>query len=270
MMAIPFSRPAGLAFLAAVSLSLSLRVDAQEGALSAAELAAKLGAVVEDGDSLTRLRMTIKPKSGGEKTVIQVQIKARRVRGKTDVLYQVLWPKERKGESFLLSRKGSGALQGFHFSPPDKMTKLGAGNMTDPVLGGDLAYQDVVENFFRWKDQSISGKETIQRRECVILESKPGANDSTPYGRVKSWIDPKRLVAMRVEKFDQSGKLARRIDTNRVAKADNGVVIPAGLMVRKSGGGSQTEIDGSNIRHDVKLTGRDFTTSAMTDFKVSR
>ena len=36
--------------------------------------------------------------------MLQLQIKARRTKTATDVVYQVLWPKERKGESFLLRR----------------------------------------------------------------------------------------------------------------------------------------------------------------------
>ena len=43
--------------------------------------------------------MEVRQPAGGTKTVLQLQLKARRTKAATDIVYQVLWPKERKGES---------------------------------------------------------------------------------------------------------------------------------------------------------------------------
>lgn len=237
---------------------------------TAADLASKLAAAVQDGSSAVRLKMKVESSGGGAKEVLQVQIKARRSPARSEVVYQVLWPNERKGESFLIRQDRGAAPQGQSFTPPDQLTRLDRSRMTEPVFGGDLAYQDVIENFFLWDKQSLAGEETVDRVECVILESVPGSGDATPYGKVRSWIDPKKLVAMRVEKYDRSGRLARRIDTTQVIKDDSGRHIPAGMTVRKAGGATVTEIDGSNIRHDIDYTDGDFTTQALTNFKVPR
>ena len=90
--------------------------------------------------------------------------------------------------------------------------------MKDAVFGSDLTYADLIENFFAWEHQTIVGTETVDRVPCQILESKPGKGDRSIYGRVRSWIDLKRLVPLRVEKYFESGQLARRIDTTRVAE----------------------------------------------------
>lgn len=248
-------------------LTGSLRAEGES--LSATEMAAKLGKVVEDGDSATRLRLNILPAGGGEKEVLQVQVKARRTSEKTDVLYQVLWPKDSKGRAFLIQQEGEAAPKGVAYTPPKTLVPLNESKMKDSLLGSNLAYQDVIENFFRWKNQSVTGKETVDRVECVILESKPGSKDSTPYSKVKSWIDPRRLVALRVEKYDASGKLARKIETTRVAK-ESGNYIPASMVVSRPGGKAVTEIEGSNIRHDVKFKDKDFTTSSLNDFRLPR
>jgi hypothetical protein len=258
-----------LPFLAII-LCLTVRAPADEGTITASDLAARLSTAVEDGDSATRLRMNIESSKGDEKIVLQLQVKARRTAGKTEVVYQVLWPNDRKGESFLLRQEGTGSPEGFVFTLPDKMTPLGQAQMKDPVLGSDLAYQDVIENFFSWESQSLSGSETVDRVECLILESKPGSKDSTLYGSVRSWIDPVKLVALRVEKYDGSGRLIRRINTDRVAKDDRKRDIPASLIVQRPGGDTVTEIEGSNIRHDVNYTDQDFTTQSLTDFNVPR
>ena len=249
---------------------VTMSAVAEEKALSATELAARLGEVVEDGDSATRLRLTIAPAGGGEKIIFQVQVKARRTSDKTDVLYQVLWPKVSKGQAFLIQQDRGGTPKGVAYdSATKKVTTLSESKMKDSLPNSDLAYQDVVENFFRWEEQKITGTEEVDRVECVILESKPGSKDLTPYSKVRTWIDPRRLVALRVEKYDASGKLARKIDTTRVTK-DSGNYIPASLVVRRADGSTVTEIEGSNIRHDVKYEDKDFTTAALNDFRLPR
>jgi outer membrane lipoprotein-sorting protein len=104
------------------------------------------------------------------------------------------------------------------------------------------------------------GQEEVGRVNCVILESKPGKRDASTYSSVKSWIDARRLVPLRVEKYGSGGKLIRRIETTRVANDDRGHAIPANMEVKGSHG---TEIDGSRIKHDVQFSDRDFTPEGL-------
>ena len=98
--------------------------------------------------------------------------------------------------------------------------------------------------------------------KCPILESKPGKDERSIYGSVRSWIDVRRLVPLRVEKYASSGQLLRRIDTTRVV-ADAGHPIPADLTVSGARPDSSTLLDGSRIRHNVTYTDRDFTIEGL-------
>jgi hypothetical protein len=137
--------------------------------------------------------------------------------------------------------------------------------MNDALFGSDLSYEDVIENFFGWENQTIVGTEVLNRVNCLILESKPNKGETSSYARVRSWIDSRRLVPLRVEKYLPSGQLARRIDTTRVATDDKGRFIPADLTVRGSREDSVTDLDGSRIRHDVAYTDREFTPGGLTE-----
>jgi Outer membrane lipoprotein-sorting protein len=141
--------------------------------------------------------------------------------------------------------------------------------MQEPFFGSDLSYEDVIENFFAWKDQTIVGTEVIDRVSCQILESKPGKGDRSTYSKVRTWVDTRRLVPMRVEKFLSSGQFARRIDTTRVVTADNHQ-IPANLTVQSSRRDSVTELDGSRIKHDVTFTDREFTPEGIKELTTPR
>ena len=253
----------GLALLTS-SVGAVGAVDAGPPGTSAKDLAARLSAL-QDGASYVRLRLEVKQPSNTTKLVLQLQIKERRTKTASDVVYQVLWPKERKGEAVLLHKTDGSSASGSLFIPPDKPRPLSASQMNEALFGSDLSYQDVIENFFAWENQTMAGTEVLNGVSCLILESKPGKGDSSSYASVRSWIDPGRLVPLRVEKYLPSGQLARRIDTTRVAADDKGRSIPADLTVRRPGKDSVTDLDGSRIRHDVTYTDREFTPEGLTD-----
>jgi len=246
--------------------SLALSADAAEvdpAGISAKDLAASLSAL-QDGASYVRLRLEVKQPTDTTTISLQLQIKQRRTKTTADVVYQVLWPKERKGEAVLLHKAEGSPPQGLLFNPPGKPRTLDASQMSQALFGSDLAYQDVIENFFGWENQKIVGSEMIDHTSCVILESRP-EKGASPYASVRSWIDSRRLVPLRVEKYLASGQLARRIDTTRVATDDKGRSIPADLTVRGSQEDSLTNLDGSRIRHDLAYTDRDFAPEGVTD-----
>jgi hypothetical protein len=251
-----------LGFMLAVSMAGS--ANAESSVMSARDLAATLSAR-QDGTSYVRLRLDVKQPSDTTKIALQIQIKQRRTKAATDIVYQVLWPKERKGEAVLLHQADGHPPTGSLFIPPDKLRSLDASQMNEALFGSDLSYQDVIEIFFAWENQAIAGNEVINRVSCIILESRPGKGESTPYGSVRSWIDPSRLVPLRVEKYLPSGALARRIETTRVATDDKGRFIPATLTVHGSRQDSVTVLEGSRIKHDVTYADREFTPEGLKD-----
>jgi len=230
---------------------------------SAAELASSLSAMQQDS-TYVRLRMEIK--TGGGSTVLQVQIKERHTKNSTDLVYQILFPKERKGESVLL-RKSSRGFSGAVFTPPDGIKTLDSSRLKDPLFGGDLTYEDLVDDFFSWDQQAIVGEESINRTPCHVLESKPGKGEHGSYASVRSWIDAKRNVPLRIEKYGASGQLLRRIETTDVVK-DGSRHIPAKLIVQGGRRDSLTDLDGSKIKHGANYTDEDFSPEGLKKIAV--
>src|ERR1700736_6411217 len=115
----------GLALFA----SFSGVADAEPATISAKDLAASLSAL-RDGTSYVRLRLEVKQPTDTTKISLQLQIKERRTATTADVVYQVLWPKERKGEAVLLHKANGSSPAGSLFMPPDKLTTVNASKMT--------------------------------------------------------------------------------------------------------------------------------------------
>ena len=249
-----------------LALAFTARLRAAEP--TASDLAEKLAALQQDGNSYVRLRLDVQ-RPGEAKVALQIQIKQRRTANATEVVYQVLWPKERKGEAVLLRRAGNQPLTGAIFTPPNTSRALDAAQGKEALFGSDLSYGDVLENFYTWEKQAIVGTETVDRVPCQILESKPGKGQQSSYASVRSWVDTRRFVPLRVEKYSASGQVVRRIDTMSVATDDRKRHIPATLSIRAQKD-SVTELDGSRLRHDVIYEDREFTAGGLGEMKVPR
>ena len=233
--------------------------SAPKPTLSATEIAAKLDEVGE-GSALIRSKLEIQ--SGADKRVLQLQIKQRRTKSGTNIIYQVLWPNEHKGEAVILSQ-GQGGAKGFLIIPQQKVKRpIASSQMSDLLFDSDLAYQDAVENFFIWKKQTLGATEAVNGVNCQILESQPDNPSASIYGKVRSWVDLDRYVPLRIEKYSSSGQLMRRIDVTRVARDEKHHPIPASLTVRGTRQGSVSEFNGARIDQDVQFTDADFTPDA--------
>jgi len=243
------ARRLAAAVLAVVALS-SLAVAAE----SASDLAAALRAK-EEGSTFVRVRMQT-----GENQILQLQIKSRVSNATSDIVYQVLFPKERKGEAVLLHRSGE-KFSGTTFTLPDTVKPIGSGQMNQPLFGSDLSYEDIIDNPFRWTRQTIVGTEAIDNIQYQILESKPGKGHSSSYSSVKAWVDSRRLVPLRIEKYDGSGKVVRRINITRVL-LDGNDSLPADLKVYGPRG-TVTEITGSRIKRAVTYGDTQFTPDGL-------
>jgi hypothetical protein len=240
-------------------ITFALLALSANAADSAIELAAKLSAAQQDGASLVRLKMEVRG------VTLQLQIKQRRSASATEVVYQILWPKERLGESVLLKKIGNQAAIGTLFVPPVTVSQL---DMKDALFGSDVSYADVLENFFAWPNQTIVGTEVVNRVSCQILESKPGKGQRTNYAAVRTWVDPKRNVPLRIEKYNAAGQVMRRIDSGRVVTDDIGRQVPTGLTVTDPTKGSSTDLDGSKLKHDVTFTDAEFTPEGLIQVTV--
>src|SRR4029077_16462106 len=120
------------------------------------------------------------------------QIKSRVSDAASDIVYQILFPKERKGESVLLHRSGE-KFSGTLFTPPNTVKSISSEQTTQPLFGSDLSYEDIINNPYRWGQQDIVGTDVIDNISCQILESKPGKGQTASYASVKTWVDPRRL-----------------------------------------------------------------------------
>jgi hypothetical protein len=225
-------------------------------AMSAEELAQRIDAAGV-GSALIRTQMEVKSTEGGRR-VMQLQIKQRRTKTASDLAYRILWPNDRRDEVVMLHQNAGSAPRGSIILPHQPVRVLEPAQMSEPLFDSDLSYQDAVENVYAWKKQAIVGSETVRGTPCQILESKPDAASDSTYARVRSWIDPVRLVPLRLEKYSSSGELVRRIDITRLTKNESRWM-PATIVVHGPRKNTVTEFNGAGINQSANFNDEDFT-----------
>jgi hypothetical protein len=208
-----------------------------------------------------RAKLVVTTANPEHREVKQLLIKSRTEGKTTTTLYQVLWPAESKGQSLLVERRGD-SVSGFLFEPPGMVKKLSAALLAQPFLGSDLAIEDLAEDFWDWPSQKIVGEETIDKKVCTIVESRPPGDAASSYMVVKTWIASELALPLRVEKYGRNRRLVKRITANRIVKVNNRWTA-ANIIVDPDGGNSRTVLEGSKSERDLDLPAADFTLEAI-------
>jgi len=60
---------------------------------------------------------------------------------------------------------------------------------SDPLVGTDFSYEDMVESQFFWKTQELLPRAKFGARDCFVLKSKSSPQQRSHYDSVTTWVD---------------------------------------------------------------------------------
>lgn len=247
--------------IALLVTALMISVQAEETRTwSAPELIATVKAAKPKGGLLVRVRMEQTKPDG--KQVILAQIKRRETAdGATEQLFQITFPKERKGEALLLRTKRGSAFTARTFTPGQGFKTLSAADKRTPIFGTDMTLEDALAEFLDWSKHEAIGKEKVRSGQCMIIESTPPKAGTSP-SKVKTWVDEKRYIAWRVQLFDSSDQPSRVVEAEEVIRLPSGYWCPRTFTVSTPAKGTQTKIAGSSSS-EQDFTDADFGDAAI-------
>ncbi|HUK30524.1 MAG TPA: outer membrane lipoprotein-sorting protein [Candidatus Acidoferrum sp.] len=204
------------------------------------------------------------PDAAKGKDTRQLLIKTTRDGEKTKTLYQILWPAEYLGDSILIEDSGDHHPKGFLYQKK-VATPLTSQMLEAPFFGSDLLIEDVIEDFWYWPSRRLAGEEVVDKRQCIIIELRPGPDSATQYSMVKVWVAPEISLPLKVQFFARDGKLVKTVTTDRVVK-EGKVWLAATMKIQPAGSKSQTVLEGTKSERDLQLPSGDFTLDAIKDF----
>jgi hypothetical protein len=101
-----------------------------------------------------------------------------------------------------------------------KTNPIRAARFDEAVRDTDISFEDLALKFLYWKNPKILGEETIRTRKTWKMELQAPRGQSQ-YGVARLWIDQAGGALMRVEGFDDNGRLIRRFEVISAQKIDD-------------------------------------------------
>ncbi len=120
-------------------------------------------------------------------------------------------------------------------------------SLFDAIQGTDVSWVDLTLAFLWWPGGKLAGEEKIRGHLCDIVElpapadRTDGADEGSPYSRVRLWIDRKHCMLLQAEGYDRGGQALRRLWAKGFKKINGRWMI------------KEMEIQSYPVRHRTKL-----------------
>jgi hypothetical protein len=125
----------------------------------------------------------------GRRTTSQFRMRARSFPGTIKVLYEVTDPAADRIRLLIDARESGGLGMQVARERDLQARDLGPSHAGDALLESGLAYEDLADAHFSWRDQRLTGEEPCGDRHCYVISSRPDSEADSHYATVTSWID---------------------------------------------------------------------------------
>tara|TARA_Y100001970_G_C14115513_1_gene793320 strand:- start:94 stop:822 length:729 start_codon:yes stop_codon:yes gene_type:complete len=130
-----------------------------------------------------------------------------------DSKLQLIWflePKDDKGISFLKIEHDDRDDEMRIWLPAFKrVRRISARKKGDSFMGSDLSYEDMTSRSLVDNDYKRLEDETVNSRECFVIEVTPDVSLRSSYSKHKAWIVKDDIYIIKEESYDKRGKLKK-------------------------------------------------------------
>ena len=261
--------------MAAIFLAPNVHAEEPPAAkeLSADVIMQKSYAVYSGDDSLSRITFSFQEKDVPEKKLVYTMAWKRFTEGEYEAKVMMFreFPPDAKGVSYM----------GFFYTPnpsrndeewvylPElrmvrKLSHTGPKHAKQEEFApSELRQYDLMPRHPEYDTQQLIGSEKVANVDCYVIQSipKPNAEEAYPYSKVVKWISKDNFLPLRVDYYNEHGKLFKQQVTKwkKIGKAWVWEEVKGGNTFT----GNQTILTVSDIKINVGLTDESFSKRAM-------
>ena len=126
---------------------------------------------------------------------------------------QILWflnPADDKGVAFLKIEHGDKADEMRMWLPAfKKVRRISSSKKGDSFMGSDLSYEDMTSRSLDENEYNRLDDETVNERECFVIEVTPNSSLKSSYSKHKIWIVKDDLYIIKEESYDKRENLKK-------------------------------------------------------------
>ncbi len=176
-------------------------------------------------------------------------------------LILVTAPARDKGTAFLMREK-----EIWNWQPSiDRVIKLPPSMMMQSWMGSDFTNDDLVKQSSMVEDYShkLLGRESIDGRDCYMIEMVPHEEAAVVWGKVVVWVDVKEYMQMKIEFYDEDDYLVNTM-YGKAVKEMGGKILPSILeVIPADEEGNKTIIEYLSLDFGVNLKESFFSVQSM-------
>lgn len=103
--------------------------------------------------------------------------------------------------------------------------------LTEPIAGTDLTYEDLAFRFFYWPDPQFEGEEQVNGQPCYKIRLNKPSGTPGRYEAVFVWVHQRYGAFMRIRGHDQRGALIKEFQVENVMQVSPDVWTLRRMMV---------------------------------------
>ncbi len=235
----------------------------------AAELAQKVYDRPNGRDLTTVGRMVLTEKGHSPRTREFVTYRLEKGRGEVANLIRFTEPEDIAGTALLSLDKADGKSEQWLYLPAlDRVRRISSDRKGGRFVGSDIYYEDLQDRKPAEDRHRIVGNETINGVACEILESVPIDPASSVYRKRVGWIDPKTLLAMRVDSYERDDATPSKRWLLVAKKKIQGYWTITDSRVIDLASGHETRLLVDTMLYDRKLPASLFTSQTLADESI--
>lgn len=141
--------------------------------------------------------------------------------------------------------------------PPSMM---GQSWMGTDLTNDDLVQQSSLEDDF---DHTMLPSETIDGRDCYVIESIPHPDAPVVWGKIKSWVDKKDYIQLKAEFYDEDLELVNTFAGSDIKEMNGKTIATRFAIIPADKPGHKTYMEYVDIKWDTSIENNFFTVQNM-------
>lgn len=205
------------------------------------------------------VQLASRDRSGGERK-LKARLFGMNDKGKVRVMVRIEAPPDLAKAAYLV-REGEKSDEMYVFVPAlNKVRRITGASVDGSLWGTDLSYNDVkqLQNAFAGGSTKSEGTQQIEGRGVDVLYFTPRSEEVTRYSGIRSYVDQKTCVPLKVE-FMEGKDVRKRMSVAAAAVKQSGkqwYAEEATMVDVKDG--TQTTVKVLGVKNDVDLANRYF------------
>lgn len=217
-------------------------------------------------DSTAVSTMTLTEKGHSPRIRQLVTYRLEKTRGEVAALIRFTEPGDIAGTGLLTLDHAAGETDQWIYLPAmERVRRISSSRKGGRFVGSDYYYEDLRDRKVAQDQHRIIGREAVNGVACEILESIPVEADSSVYAKRLSWIDPAKLIAMRIDFYEKGPEQPTKRWLLKKLEKIQGYWTVLDSVVTDLESGHQTRLAVEKILYDRRLPQQLFSSRALED-----